>query len=405
LNHPNIVAVYDFGKAGDFYYFIMEYVDGMNLCQLEATKEKLDPEQALAIIPKICEALQYAHDEGIVHRDIKPGNILIDKKGRVKIADFGLAKLLSKPAELMLTQSQALLGTPLYMAPEQLSDPQKVDHRADIYSLGVVFYEMLTGDLPMGRFAPPSQKAQIDVRLDEVVLRTLEREPERRYQHAGDVKTDIDQLSTSAAAKEKARVSGAHAQRIWIAGASALLVVLSVLAGVHFWPRTQKNEQLDKGLPPSAAMDHAGHPATQTPSGGRIVKSFAAADRPISGELVATLNDGWLATCASTQTFRLFEVPTPGLENCVLTYQAQLKTEGLEGRAYLEMWCQFPGRGEFFSRGLDNTVSGSTDWTTCQTPFFSKVGEKVDRVRLNLVVEGRGKVFIKDIQLYSAPHQ
>ena len=135
------------------------------------------------------------------------------------------------------------------------------------------------------------------------------------------------------------------------------------------------------------------------------MRSFAAADRPISGELVATLNDGWLATCASTQTFRLFEVPTPGLENCVLTYQAQLKTDGLEGRAYLEMWCQFPGRGEFFSRGLDNTVSGSTDWTTCQTPFFSKVGEKIDRVRLNLVVEGRGKVFIKDIQLYSAPHQ
>src|SRR5215472_3473176 len=147
LNHPNIVAVYDFGKAGDLYYFIMEYVDGMNLSQLEAAKKRLDPGQALSIVPKICEALQYAHDEGIVHRDIKPGNILMDKKGRVKIADFGLAKLLGKPADVMLTQSQSFLGTPLYMAPEQISDPQQVDHRADIYSLGVVFYEMLTGDL------------------------------------------------------------------------------------------------------------------------------------------------------------------------------------------------------------------------------------------------------------------
>src|SRR5262249_61467726 len=103
--------------------------------------------------------------------------------------------LLGKPAEVMLTQSQSFLGTPLYMAPEQISDPQKVDHRADIYSLGVVFYEMLTGDLPMGRFAPPSQKAQIDVRLDEVVLRTLEREPERRYQQVSQVKTDVETIA------------------------------------------------------------------------------------------------------------------------------------------------------------------------------------------------------------------
>src|SRR5439155_24497639 len=139
--------------------------------------------------------LQYANDEGIVHRDIKPGNILIDKKGRVKIADFGLAKLLGKPADMTLTQSQTFLGTPLYMAPEQFSDPQKVDHRADIYSLGVVFYEMLTGDLPMGRFAPPSHKAQIDVRLDEVVLRSLERDVERRYQHVSEVKSEVENIS------------------------------------------------------------------------------------------------------------------------------------------------------------------------------------------------------------------
>src|SRR5438876_7730135 len=92
LNHPNIVGVYDFGQAGDFYYFIMDYVDGMNLCQMEQDPKPLAPEAALAIIPRICDALQYAHEEGIVHRDIKPGNILIDKKGRVKIADFGLAK-------------------------------------------------------------------------------------------------------------------------------------------------------------------------------------------------------------------------------------------------------------------------------------------------------------------------
>ncbi len=195
LNHPNIVAVHDFGKSDRYYYFIMEYVDGVNLRQMEQA-QRLTPEQAIAIIPKICDALQYAHDEGVVHRDIKPGNILIDKKGRVKIADFGLAKLLGKKDnDAHLTQSNVVMGTPHYMAPEQMSNPLTVDHRADIYSLGVVFYEMLTGELPLGRFAPPSQKVQMDVRLDEVVLRTLENEPARRYQQVSDVRTDVENIT------------------------------------------------------------------------------------------------------------------------------------------------------------------------------------------------------------------
>src|SRR3989440_665233 len=195
LNHPNIVSAYDFGQAREVYYFIMEFVDGVNLRQLEQSRQ-IAPAEALAIVPKICEALQYAHEEGIVHRDIKPGNILLDKKGRVKIADFGLAKLLDKEAnDFTLTRSQQVMGTPHYMAPEQIEKPQEVDHRADIYSLGVVFYEMLTGELPMGRFAPPSLKVQVDVRLDEVVLRALEKEPERRYQQASHVRTDEETIT------------------------------------------------------------------------------------------------------------------------------------------------------------------------------------------------------------------
>jgi predicted Ser/Thr protein kinase len=194
LNHPNILAIYDFGQAGPFYYFLMEFVDGTNLRQM-IQGGKLAPKEALAIVPKICEALQFAHDEGVVHRDIKPENILIDKKGRVKIADFGLAKLLGKaPADYRLTGPQMVMGTPHYMAPEQLERPLEVDHRADIYSLGVVLYEMLTGELPLGRFAPPSAKVQVDVRLDEVVLRTLENKPERRYQHASDLRTELESI-------------------------------------------------------------------------------------------------------------------------------------------------------------------------------------------------------------------
>src|SRR5208282_912215 len=219
LHHPNIVTVYDFGEVQGNYYLLMEFVDGLTLRQLFHTR-KLAPAEALNIVPKICEALQYAHNEGIVHRDIKPENILLDKKGLVKIADFGIAKIIGTasragsplPADAApadggahgvtrptpaLTGAKDVVGTPHYMAPEQIEKPATVDHRADIYSLGVVFYEMLTGELPLGKFAPPSSKVHIDVRLDEVVLHSLEKEPARRYQHASEVKTRVETIAAT----------------------------------------------------------------------------------------------------------------------------------------------------------------------------------------------------------------
>ncbi|MEK6262566.1 MAG: serine/threonine-protein kinase [Planctomycetota bacterium] len=192
LNHPHIVTVHDFGQVDGQFYLVMEFVDGVNLRQaLQAGG--LKSEQALAIVPQMCDALQFAHDAGIVHRDIKPENILLDKRGRVRIADFGLAKLVGQ-TDVNLTGQYQVMGTLRYMAPEQMEGSHGVDHRADIYSLGVVFYEMLTGEIPMGRFAPPSKRVAIDVRLDEVVLRALEREPEQRYQQASEVKTQVELL-------------------------------------------------------------------------------------------------------------------------------------------------------------------------------------------------------------------
>lgn len=196
LSHPNIVGVYDFGQVAGFSYFIMEFVDGTNLRELERSG-RLSPREALAIVPQICEALQFAHDHGIVHRDIKPENILVDRQGRVRIADFGLAKLMrSEPGGVALTMTRHALGTPQYMAPEQVEKPEHVDHRADIYSLGVVFYEMLTGELPLGRFPAPSQRVQVDVRLDEIVLKTLEKEPSLRYQQAREVRTQVQSVAS-----------------------------------------------------------------------------------------------------------------------------------------------------------------------------------------------------------------
>ena len=211
LNHPGIVAVHDFGEidapelaggaspqsaSGTLFYFIMEYVDGANLRQLMQAGQ-LSPELAVNIVPQVCEALQFAHDEGVVHRDIKPENILLDSKGRVKIADFGLAKIAGRTIdEWTLTGTHQVMGTPRYMAPEQMAGSRTVDHRADIYSLGVVFYEMLTGTIPVGHFAPPSQKSKVDVRLDEVVLRAMASEPERRFQAARDLRSSVEQISS-----------------------------------------------------------------------------------------------------------------------------------------------------------------------------------------------------------------
>lgn len=205
LHHPNIVTVHDFGQASGFFYLIMEYVEGVNLRQAMAAG-RFTPDQALAIVPMICEALQYAHDEGVLHRDVKPENILLDTKGRVRLVDFGIAKLAAAgtsplaggppAADGSLTQSGTALGTPDYMAPEQRLSPETVDARADIYSLGVVFYELLTGELPEGRFAPPSRKTPLDPRIDDVVLRALARQREKRFESAAAVKTSVEALRT-----------------------------------------------------------------------------------------------------------------------------------------------------------------------------------------------------------------
>jgi capsular polysaccharide biosynthesis protein/tRNA A-37 threonylcarbamoyl transferase component Bud32 len=206
LNHPGIVTIFDFGQTSGLFYLVMEFVDGVTLRRL-LEAGRVSPREALAIVPQICDALQYAHDQGVIHRDIKPENILIDRLGRVKVADFGLAKLIGAaealaapagdvPAAPALTQAGQVMGTPSYMAPEQFDHPSAVDHRADIYALGVVFYQMLTGELPARRLEPPSKKVRIDVRLDDVVLRTLEQEPQRRYQQASQVKAAVETIVT-----------------------------------------------------------------------------------------------------------------------------------------------------------------------------------------------------------------
>ena len=200
LNHPNIVTVYDSGLNSDGHpYLVMELIDGMDVHTLRRSG-RLNLRVALNLVSQVCHALQYAHGKGIIHRDIKPSNILVTEDGQVKVADFGLAKALEdasqKKEEPSLTLPGALLGTPEYMAPEQ-KDGGPVDHRADIYALGAMLYELLTGAPPRGACTPPSQKVQVDARLDEIVNRALQENPSARYQAASEVKQDIDSVKST----------------------------------------------------------------------------------------------------------------------------------------------------------------------------------------------------------------
>lgn len=193
LQHPNLVVVHDFGEADGLYFIVMEYVEGPNLRRL-IQSGNLPPARTLEILPQICSGLRYAHSQGLIHRDIKPENILVGDDGRVRITDFGLARLVDpSPTDISLTASTHAPGTPHYMAPEQLRDPDGVDHRVDIFALGVMFYEMLTGHLPQGRFALPSEEVSVDSRVDDVVLRSLEPNPQMRYQQADEVTQALEQ--------------------------------------------------------------------------------------------------------------------------------------------------------------------------------------------------------------------
>lgn len=201
LNHPNIITVFEFGDEGGVAYLAMEYLEGRELRDMIATKH-LDLVTAVDIAAQVAEGLAFAHARGVVHRDVKPGNVMVVEGNRAKIMDFGIARVRTSDVK---TQTGMLLGSPKYMSPEQVMG-RAADHRSDIFSLGVVLHEMLTGappfmadDIPALMYqvcntnpAPPSAKNMSVTRtLDLIVARALEREPESRYQDASAMAADL----------------------------------------------------------------------------------------------------------------------------------------------------------------------------------------------------------------------
>ena len=206
LKHPGIVGVYDFGTAADgLLYIVMEYIDGTDVAKMIAQKGRLHTDHAMAITAHVCDALAYAHERGIIHRDIKPANIMVGYDGVVQVADFGLAKVSIDGQTLGLTQSGMAMGTMHYMAPEALMLGTAVDHRADIYAVGVMLYQMLTGKLPQGLFSMPSLQIKgLDPRYDGIIGKALMEDRDARYQTVNEMRMGLDEILTQPVVKAEA---------------------------------------------------------------------------------------------------------------------------------------------------------------------------------------------------------
>jgi len=221
LSHPNIVSIVDKGRSDTTYFLVMEFVEGPSLRE-QVRSPLMTPLEALRMMMEICRAVEYAHSRGVIHRDLKPENILLDARGHAKVADFGLAGIRRPDSRLNLTATAVAMGTLNYMAPEQRRDARSVDGRADLFSLGVMLYEVLTGELPVGRFRMPSERVQgLDPRVDDVVARLLENEPDARYATAGEVCLALEAVLGSGSGPALALGSspGARSGRASTAGA------------------------------------------------------------------------------------------------------------------------------------------------------------------------------------------
>lgn len=299
LSHPGIVQIIDRGQAGDHYYFTMELVPGINLREM-MNAGRLKLRDALRIGTQIARALDYAHEMKIVHRDLKPENVLVDTRGHVKIADFGLAGMKGNERDISLTATAVAMGTVNYMAPEQRRDAKNVDHRADLYSLGVLVYELLTGELPIGRFKVPSIKTPgLDPSVDEAVCQLLETEPEARPSRANLLADVLESVTPSSNAGSPATplprpasqpppgtsaigsfVQGPAAG--WKMGVFVLGALLLLGVGLKFWPDDSKSTAV---APPAWYHDSQDESVESViiPEAGAFTVTFDALD---GGELI-----------------------------------------------------------------------------------------------------------------------
>jgi serine/threonine protein kinase len=278
LKHPGIIPVHDAGETfetaeGDWddggranrglLYFVMDFVEGTDVERMIAAQGRLPQEEALSIICRVLDALAYAHQHGIIHRDIKPANIMVDREGHVLVADFGLARS-SAHNNTLFTGSHVAMGTPDFMPPEARSGTMDVDQRADLFAVGVMLYQMLTGQLPRGRFAPPSKVVPgLDRRLDGVVDKLLQSDRDRRYSTAIEVKAALEPILVRTLARRPGAPKSPRALTLVAAG-----VIVFAAIGWFAWKKPRapalggpaalgKKSLPELTAPPAASVDVA----------------------------------------------------------------------------------------------------------------------------------------------------
>jgi tetratricopeptide (TPR) repeat protein len=431
LNHDHIVTIHAVDEFNGFPYIVMEYVIGASLAEQIGRGKPLALGDTLRIGSQIAAGLAAAHGHGLIHRDIKPANILLEQSGaKVKITDFGLARALG---EAQITRSGQITGTPEYMSPEQARG-EGLDQRSDLFSLGCVLYAMHTGLSPfrsktawdsIARVCNEQPRPLRGINpqtpdwFAEIVARLLAKNPDDRFQSAADVAELLDRhvAEQRAAPAPRAESSSPHARR-WkprTVAAVALLMAIVGLAVYEIVIRIHRDGRetvvrVDPGTdvaihgnevhvtPPNAAAGNQPlADATKT------LKRFQVSDKLITKDGITVDDNAWRIEAKENRAVRLFEIADPSAENCTLNYRAKLKAENLDGRAYLEMWCRSPNGGEYFSKGLNCAVKGTTDWASCEIPFLLKKGESPDLIKLNVAIDGKGTLWIKDVELLESP--
>ncbi|MCP4118897.1 MAG: serine/threonine protein kinase [Desulfobacteraceae bacterium] len=263
LDHPNIVQATDFFEDNQEFFFVMEYVSGQDLGKIIGTKGCLPEEEALSIFKGVLEGLDFAHNKGIIHRDVKPPNIIIDTSGRPRIMDFGIAVMFGSQR---LTSTGTTVGSPWYMSPEQITRPQDIDHCSDVYSAGILLYEMLTGDVPFDgksefsvkeqqvnapRPDPRTKNPEIPVQLSKIILKAIEKDPTRRFQGCAEFLDYIKEY-------EAGKVQPPEPSRKWLMVSLAAIAIVG--AGVALYtiffqpPRYDTGERLRQARKAAALL-------------------------------------------------------------------------------------------------------------------------------------------------------
>ncbi|MBC8116121.1 MAG: DUF4019 domain-containing protein, partial [Candidatus Saccharimonas sp.] len=364
------------------------------------------------------------------------------------------------PHSKALTTAGSVMGTPDYIAPEQARDAHSADIRADIYSLGCTLHFLLTGKPPFeadnvlaklkahAQVTPPALTAlrkDVPIELEQVASRMLAKNPIERFQTPAEVVAALRPFTKSVAFRSAKGRSFAERKTTLATVLGVVLLLAGVIVVTSNRGRleihsevedvkvsvTKGGEQVEvfdlktgsqmKWLPSGeyelqvvgkgndVKLDKAGFTmsrlgqvivtANWNAAGRSVVRAFSTAEKPITQDGVVVDEGGWKIAASENRTVRLFEMPNPNLDIGPFFFRAKLRTENVTGRAYLELWNRFPGKGEFFSKGIQHAVSGTTGWAEYEIPFYLKKGEQPDLVKLNVTIEGRGTVWIKDIEL------